>query len=363
MSIRRQSCEVCFRARRKCDRSLPRCGRCHRNNKFCHYAYPPQVPDKVAYTVANKLHIQSSTVNTIAASSKRPAGSELLLQTQCGWLVTGQANILPAATPSEAPRLPARLPSISAWKLDACWVFDEIRNSPRAFANQAGTMFIHKELFSTTMAAPLQRAFILCSGINSRSGISHAMMFKLIDAEISEWFALAAPTTLVENLAKLQAVVLYQIIRLFYGDLEERAKAEKQEFIVRSCGLKLIQGINIELSSLELGWEAWILVESIRRTVIISFTLYTLYGAFRCGRWTETAAIKMLPVSTMIGSWSSREVYLQDAGPDQLTTYADFAAVWMAKPVKRELDSFEKIVLAGSSGLDCSVLLRNRSLK
>lgn len=200
----------------------------------------------------------------------------------------------------------------------------------------------------------------MCNAVTSaRDGIQE-MMFKIMDTEISEWLVLTPTSTLLEDLAKLQAAVLYQIIRLFYGGLEARVTAERQEYLIRSYGLRLLQRMNTELSSLRQSWEVWVLMESIRRTVVVAFKLYTLYGTFRSGTCTETRAIKMLPMSTMIGSWSSREIYSQYSDLDQLTTYGDFGTVLMAKPVVRELDSFEKIVFAGCSGLDCGTLLQNQ---
>lgn len=44
MSLRRKSCEACFKGRRKCHLSYPTCKRCHNNQKTCHYIGSPLVP-------------------------------------------------------------------------------------------------------------------------------------------------------------------------------------------------------------------------------------------------------------------------------------------------------------------------------
>jgi hypothetical protein len=41
MSLRRRSCDRCFKARRKCDLGYPVCQRCQKQNKNCRYNYPP----------------------------------------------------------------------------------------------------------------------------------------------------------------------------------------------------------------------------------------------------------------------------------------------------------------------------------
>lgn len=359
MSIRRQSCDGCFRGRRKCDLTYPICSRCQRNRKSCHYVYPPHMPEGSAATFSVAADVQSSAGKVVGLSGERSAGFELLHQPRRDWLVRRRAELRPAR-PSRALRLRGGLEPVSGCTVDVHWVFEEIRSCPRAFASQSGTMFIHKGLFSAVTSPPLRTAFAMCSAVTSaREGLQE-MMFKIMDTEISEWLVLTPTSTLLEDLAKLQAAVLYQIIRFFHGGLEERVTAERQEYLIRSYGLRLLQRMNTELSSLRPSWEVWVLMESIRRTVVVAFKLYTLYGTFRSGICTETRAIKMLPMSTMIGSWSSREIYLQYSDLDQLTTYEDFRTVLIAKPAIRELDSFERLVFAGCSGLDCGTLLQNQ---
>ncbi|KAH8904770.1 hypothetical protein BR93DRAFT_952629 [Coniochaeta sp. PMI_546] len=291
MSIRRESCDPCFAGRRKCDLTYPVCGRCQRSNKRCHYVYPPRLPIGDTANVASATGLQPSTEADFSCSVTHV---------------------------EQAGQEPSQLPLLSG-PADLGWVFDQIRDCPLSFANRAETIFIHKELFSSAMPLPLRTAFGICAGVTYMNDRSRPVLFKVISAEISDLLVPTPTSTLLEDLARLQAAVLYQIIRFYHGDLEQRIIAEQQEYLVRSFGLKLLHRADIELPQRQTqpSWEDWILAESIRRSVIVSFKLYTLYWTFRDGACRETTAISMLPVSTNPSSWTSRE----GSGKFQLFTW------------------------------------------
>jgi hypothetical protein len=54
------------------------------------------------------------------------------------------------------------------------------------------------------------------------------VLFHSLDAEIAELLSPAPMSTILEDLVRLQAAVLYQIIRIFFGGLEQRIVAERQ---------------------------------------------------------------------------------------------------------------------------------------
>lgn len=250
--------------------------------------------------------------------------------------------------------IPATLPIcnelLASRRLELGWAFDQILQCPLVFANEAETMFIHKDLFFGTLPIPLRTAFGICTGILSSNECSQPLLFGAMANEVCDLLVQAPDSTLFGDLARLQASLLYQIIRFVYGNIYHRILAEQQEFLLRSYGLKLLRRVDTELHQMEPNWEMWILVESIRRTVIIVFKLYTLYWAFRNGTCTETDAIKMLPVSIKPSCWASREIYLECLDRDQTTTYGDIAARWEVSSWK-SLGTFEKVLLTSCYGI------------
>jgi hypothetical protein len=198
------------------------------------------------------------------------------------------------------------LPPISGCTTSWAWVFEQIRDSPLAFARQTD-----KAIYGNSFPRPLQAAFGICAGCVSINDQNQSVLFQSLDAEITTLLSPAPTSTILEDLVRLQAAVLYQIIRIFIGGLEQRIIAERQKFLVRSYGLTLLRRVDSELQNAQRTWEAWLLAESICRTVLISFKLYTVYSNFTYGVCKEAAAIGILPVSTQSGSRNSRGEYLR----------------------------------------------------
>ncbi|TPX10078.1 uncharacterized protein E0L32_001275 [Thyridium curvatum] len=272
---------------------------------------------------------------------------------------------------------------------DWTWVVHQIRDLPLDFARRAETLFIHQALYGDdgTLPPPLRAAFGICAAASvSLNEHTRPVFFRALDDEVAELLR-AAPssststtvtTPLAEDLARLQAAVLYQIIRLFQGGAEQRVVAERQEFLVRSYGLALLQRADAELHHDEphndelQSWQAWLLEESVRRTVFVAFKLYTIYSHFRHGVCAETEALAMLPVSSSRppGSWWSREAFYRlphkDGGlrrrmsPTDIVTYGEFTQQWEVAP-RGDIDAYEMIMLVGCKGLGRVEALIERS--
>ncbi len=338
MSIRRKSFDSCFKARRKCDLTYPVCERCDRNSKKCHYAYPPQldVVDTIAAWPATGA-VSSSQVSSLARPPR--SGVETL---QLTWLrhssVPKLLGLLGDLPPVTAPE---------GWT----WLSDEIREYPLTFANQAETAFIHRDIYRNSFPRPLQAAFGICAGILSMNERNRSVLFQALGAELSGLLTPVSMGTLLVELAKLQATVLFQIIRLFYGDLEQRIVAERQEYLFRSFALKLLHRADTELQSTQRTWETWVLAESVRRAVIVAFKLHTVYSRFQYGVCAEAAALGILPVSTILSSWNSKAAFLQDISHERTTTCGGFVAFWSTAS-QETAEPFEKLLLVGCASIE-----------
>lgn len=212
------------------------------------------------------------------------------------------------------------------------WAFNQIRDYPTQFASQAETAFIHRSTMESEVPAPLQAAFgisALCSVMNE---FNRPIVFKTLDAEIMRLLNPASGRSLVEELAILQAATLYQIIRLWHGGVEQRMIAEQQEFPQRSYALTLLRRADAELETADRNWEKWVLAESVRRTVLVTFKLYTLYWAFKNRVCAEIPGLDILPVSTKGFLWDSPARYLEETQPDEIVTHEVYTKTWFPNP-------------------------------
>ncbi|VUC31533.1 unnamed protein product [Clonostachys rosea] len=351
VSIRRKSCDPCFKGRRKCDLSYPACKRCEKNNKTCHYVYPPN--QRAATNVElSKSKGQSSPAETPSAGNSPDElvpvqdRSQSRTQHQLNWDGSVIQLRLPEllGVPSIIGHL-GELEPVFGLGNDA-WIFEEMKACPTTYAHETQTFFIHKDLNQGSLApGPLRAAWGICAGCITLNSRNRKFLFQAVDAELAKLLVPNPLSTLFEDLVRLQACVLYQMIRLIYGGMEQRRAAEEQEFVVRSLGLKLLRRLDAGHETAQNDWETWLLNESIRRTVVAAFKLYTLYWSFKYGACTEVNAIAQLPISTKTGVWSAPETFSQYPSKDETIPYRDFILLKSVTP-RGALETFEKMVVA-----------------
>ncbi|KAL4869035.1 hypothetical protein BDV12DRAFT_88255 [Aspergillus spectabilis] len=354
MSIRRQSCEACFKGKRKCDLIYPVCGRCQTTGKACHYVSTP--PRRQGDLSSNPDH---STATTEATNfswvlsmpfEDYPLDEEML---QAGFPLNPHNHNL-AGFPS-APNLLGELgevqvqasSSTETWK----WIISQLLSYPRAFARDAETLFIHKSLRPDPSLRRTRATLGVCALYSCMSEENKPMLFQILDAEVVELLHRPLNTTLAEDLFSLQTIVLYQIIRIFHGEPRQQTIADQQATPLKAWALKLLQRADTELPDPEPTWEDWILKESIRRTVTLAFMLYAVDSILKHGVCLELPTLGVIPVSANSAFWHSRALYLEHHGRDETLKYSDFTTIWFSSP-PRKLDAFERLLLTACKGLE-----------
>ncbi|KAI0483853.1 hypothetical protein F4859DRAFT_512490 [Xylaria cf. heliscus] len=133
--------------------------------------------------------------------------------------------------------------------------------------------------------------FATCLLYVSRTPANMAMVMRalsdnareLVDIEVCR-----VPSAPIEKLARSQALFLYQIIRLFDGDVALRAQGEKDMGLLKTwlgelCHIRDNLGdlARLEYTSVReqppVEWEKWIFAECVRRTIIMAYGVMGLY--------------------------------------------------------------------------------------
>ena len=176
-------------------------------------------------------------------------------------------------------------------------------------------------------------------------------MFKAIDDEVSDLLSSSSPQSIIDDLACLQALILYQTIRFFHGDLKQQSTAEQQQSILFNRALKLVTRSQTELRGAS-GRESWLHAECIRRTAIIVYFLYGVNSIFREGICIGLPTLAKLPLSTELSFWGRDQVEggFRDLGIGGTISYETFIALWLVS-TPRKLDPFEKLLLVPCQGL------------
>lgn len=233
--------------------------------------------------------------------------------------------------------------STQSWQ----WVIGELKHFLPELAQQGHTIFIHRELYRNSMPQAIRTALGISSMSCMLSDANRDMLFRIIDAEVLELLRPRSPTTLLDDLASLQALVIYQTIRFFHGDITQRMMAEQQQDMLMTSALKLV--VRLQSESPKETRDTWIIAESIRRTAIIVYMLYGVNSIFRDGVCIGLHTLVKLPLSTTLTDWDSTGD--QSTGSGSTITYENFLARWLVS-TPRSLDRFEKLLRVPCQGLD-----------
>lgn len=322
------------------------CKRCKRNDKTCYYSSPPHgAPENALATVnpSDQPDVGTSSVDLELLLSDSSFEIDFIQG-------TAMRELLYPSVPDLVGRL-GELQPVSGQTESWNWMIGELKSYPQAFAQSVETSFIHKNMVCHPLPRPLRVAFGICAACISINEYNKSMLFQTIEAETSELVKPASGGTPLEDLSRLQAAVLYTIIRLFYGDIEQQSLAEQQKSLLGVWGFQLLQRASLELRQAQPSWESWILTESIRRTVLVAYIVYGVYSVFKYGICTELPTLAVLPMSTKQVFWGSQATYFDHFLEDETINYDEFARLWV-NSTPRRLESFEKMILVACKGIE-----------
>lgn len=311
---RRRSCLACTKAKRRCDNTLPSCVRCRRRGVEC--LYP------VRKDISTSDAVQTDPVQTDPVTSKtttdgytfvpmQPCDLDLVLEppTPAATLaVTMPPTPFSLDLPSfDAPSqlIPTPSLTISAPLAAANWNFvsrivsshlghamDIIRDAPRLFVVENRLPWSHPLLYRDRMPRAMEDALSSCALYQAKNAVNTAVVLRTIDARLHDLLGAPEPTTLLECIAKTQALLLYNIIGIFDTDINARATVENTQPLLQHAARRLLSFItfgalqeapdvsdrtNENALLTARFWDEWVLMESARRTFLISLYFMHLY--------------------------------------------------------------------------------------
>lgn len=249
ISTRRRACTACQQAKRRCDQRLPRCGRCvQKGLADCHY------PSLEATVAAADFNFFADILNGAGSASIAPTTHQ---QASLDHIPTSLGHTVPPE-PANYWQLPPSFysPSGSPSHLHSVVARDAIqysneqfRSYPSRWVAQNGYIpFIHPALYlfppggnfmaEGQLPLVLQDCFCACAAYAAKNDDNADLIMSIIESKAT---ALLASLTysdnswsLTEQVAALQALVMYQMIRWFDGDIRQRVLADAVEPILAS---------------------------------------------------------------------------------------------------------------------------------
>ncbi|GAW14269.1 hypothetical protein ANO14919_036690 [Xylariales sp. No.14919] len=346
---RQKNCNGCVQAKRRCDRRTPICSRCAEKSMACVYKksktanrrgkntreltpctealafespgcslpivpglsfdlnYPENIPTGFQPAVAAE-HVPQSNHNATPSSD---IFMENLLRciadenfpSSDQWLVTAEED-----HSSERPATPADEEVVMAYqKMDACakldtwhaydpktplyYILNRVKEFTGELAAKNTTPFIHGYLYHNHKPQCMISCFTTCVLYASRTPTNMHMVMRAMSDSVREFVDTESSRVLltpIEKLARSQTLFLYQIIRLFDGDVTLRAQGEKDIELLKTwlgelCRIRDNLGdlVRLEYASARrqppVQWEKWVFAECVRRTILISYAVLNLY--------------------------------------------------------------------------------------
>ncbi|CAO2657547.1 Nn.00g036730.m01.CDS01 [Neocucurbitaria sp. VM-36] len=400
-STRKKSCHACVKAKRRCDLGYPFCKRCFVKGLDCKY------PNAQKTTVRDaEVVIRQSTpdftppVASVVSSSAEPLDIQiasdidanidpLFLQAPYSssdssgsspesghndrsndwrndWrqeLSVLKRRTIPATQICRSLQPEVLVPSIlnedqvAAVNRRLCAFVPDM-------AFSGSTLFLHQNLYQKHQPQAYQDCVALSALYLTKNIMNQSILANSINAKISALITTSSTWTLSEHLAAVQALIIYQIIRLFDLDLNLRTQAEKHNSLLEIWSAHLWKRFFNEKPAFQNSFESWVFNESLRRTILMSvFTRCAWSGLTRGGLADQVHVLARLPITRDLEAWmAGPEDWNARALPyiteeEGLVAYGDLAMAWNHKMDVETLDPFGKLLLMPCRGGDDPRLL------
>jgi hypothetical protein len=244
---------------------------------------------------------------------------------------------------------------------------DHVKLAPEMMVEHCCTPWAHPSLYEEHMPRSLQDAHAACALYVTRNDNNAEHVARYITSRAEELVNTALPTTPIDILARTQALMLYQIMLVFGGDIRLYAQAEALLPHLEDVGAILLP-IAAEqtepLGTLPLypstaarsAWKSYIFRESARRTALSAFHI------------TVMCTLLSGQLKTCTHELSLKNRVTLSAHLWKATSAFDFAMAWNSKDhfvIKEldfthvlrnaqpgDLDVFANMMLVGLQGID-----------
>jgi len=240
------------------------------------------------------------------------------------------------------------------------FIIRQMKTYPTLLVRNGKAPFIHPQAGHPwpLIPPPLQDAISTSALYMSKNEKNEAMVWDIVSTKAAALIEPRASWSVAEHLACLQALVIYQIIRLFDGDIRARADAEKSDNILADWTDRLVgrTGANTSMGAVvSNSWEGWVFEESVSRTIIVSRMVQAMFMIVKQGFCTLVEAVTEMSFTSQKALWyAPTAVHWQQACKQNKRFYLhrmDFTEL-IAKGDLSEVDELGVLMLVCYKGVD-----------
>lgn len=344
MPTLRRSCEACVRAKRRCGLGTPSCRRCLARRLPCLYVNIPVSATSTARDMRLRQggSVPQRNISRSSATKDQARGSRISNRTRYLMLCVHR---------------PADLPIVRT--LDQAsteYLVGVMRSFSTTFAQSRETLFLHPRLYGrASLPAPLRTIHRICALPRQAGRAFDVSLSQLLQGQASRLLRIGVQShSFDELLVCVQGLVLVQSIRLFGADDSYRKDAERDNVGLRRLTHRLWRQAPTSLPLTMSLWQAWLVGESVRRTILVSYILQTSYCLHKDGFSVHTLFSETLPFDLRKNLWnlSTAEAWeLAGAVPSPvLVSLGEYTHLWKQGRLGGGVSPFENLILAVCNG-------------
>ncbi|KAH8705881.1 hypothetical protein BGW36DRAFT_393360 [Talaromyces proteolyticus] len=361
---RRKSCMACAKAKRRCDLALPTCSRCSTRQLNCHYPFL----NHGHASSGNRSPLDLHSFDGLVSMPMTQQHQQHPLPPPPRFDIYGVDDITLLVPPTFPPLPPDVMSRIG-------FALTQLLDAPRIMVLENQTAWCHPLLYRNGMPQSMQDAYSCCSLHLTRNAANSATITSIIESRIAGLLASEQPDSPLECLARVQALILYQTIRLFTDDVSCRMAAELAMPSFRLAVAALLRHtcfedtlslsdvprraliVNRSSSPEENLWYTWIFDESTRRTMLLSNFLTRIWEILRGSQNLQCDHKLGIPHCWYISSqlWQAQSPFEFALAYAQKNLFLvwdlDFTDL-LAYAQPDDIDMFGKIMLTGRLGID-----------
>jgi hypothetical protein len=387
---RQKSCSECQKGKRRCDLGKPSCARCLKQHLTCSY---PQNSDQLPAASAEDLFqdidefdmsglplsMSNTGTETLSLNLDVPTLPPTDFDLEAGITSLDCLNTMMYSSTNGEDRMALERAYIRIEKTFSAahiapfaksrmrWSMEKLKLTPKSMVEENGTPWQHPMLYAENMPLFMQNAYAACALHLARNSTNNEFVTRFIKTHAEALASSPLPQQPSEILARAHALMLYQSMLVFGGDISLFSQAELLLPCMEEVGYSLLNLANQEedetgtlplypSAAARASWTAYIFRESLSRTVLAVFQFVTLCSLLR-GQLVACAPHLAYGIKLAVSA------HLWDA-----KSALDYALAWNNKKyfivkdlefedvlrhaLPEDLDTFSKMMLVGLRGED-----------
>jgi hypothetical protein len=186
----------------------------------------------------------------------------------------------------------------------------QFRTYPSKLLSRSSMPFYHHRLYHEDLpnlprGTAIENAYCLSALYCAKRPSNESTIFRVMALQATQILEPPPQWTTFEHLAHVQSLTLLQIIRLFDGNIRQRAIAEEQNVILHTWTEQLRGRVELDPLAVPDSWQDWIFQESCRRSIIISLLIRACYAQAKHEFCNIRDSIEVLSFTGQAALWNA----------------------------------------------------------